>query len=56
MAKGRDRMIKKLICLLFGCKTVTETYYEKQSHGHYEHGFLYNQLPFCRRCGKDVKG
>src|SRR5262245_38569744 len=46
-------MIKKLICLLWGCKTVIE----KQV---YEcRGDLYNttyeRLPFCRRCGNPVR-
>jgi hypothetical protein len=55
-------MIKKLICLLWGHKTI-----HKATTGEYAtvdrltgqpttgHYYKFDRTPFCARCGKDVK-
>ena len=46
-------MIKKLICLLWGHKTICEKQVWEACGEIYN--YVYERLPFCRRCGKDVK-
>lgn len=56
-------MIKKLICLLWGCKTVHKAYTGEQmdcvgvlGNAYTSSMFHYTKTPFCTRCGKDDKG
>jgi len=55
-------MLKKIICFLWGHKTVHKAYTGEQMSCISRLGteytislFLYKKTPFCIRCGEDVK-